>query len=439
MTVAIMSPLLITVLVFYIYGTQIRNEEAIYPNISIAGIEVSGLTRPEAMQVLGLHTYEKRSADVNVTFVFPDDSILTITGNDAKLQHNARDVINEAYSIGRGQGVITDAISYLRRLEADEVSFDIDFLLDASVLNSIVNNFTNEYNKRLNASDPVILDDRIVFTKGAGHVSADAKEVFELAYTGIYRSLEEGIPVEIVYLLPETTEFISEILDVRDSVFVQMLSSEFDRDTNSATVSATGVTFDPVEAARLIGSLESGKTGTFYLEFTDPEYTQEYLQSLLFRDLIGERTTWAHGTSNRLTNIQLSSEEINGLVLLPGEEFSFNGVVGARTAERGYMWAPALSQGETIMSIGGGVCQTSSTIYAAIKPSELLVTDQRRHGRPVPYLPWGWDATVFYPYLDFKFENNTEYPIRIEMELNDRNLTARVFGTIIDDFPIAAS
>jgi len=124
--------------------------------------------------------------------------------------------------------------------------------------------------------------------------------------------------------------------------------------------------------------------------------------------------------------------------LMPGEEFSFNETVGPRTAERGYKYAPALSQGETIMSIGGGICQVSSTIYASIRPSELLVTEQRKHGKPVPYLPWGWDATVFWNFIDFRFVNNTDYPLRIEVELDNRSLTARVWGTIKDDFPIAA-
>ena len=162
------------------------------------------------------------------------------------------------------------------------------------------------------------------------------------------------------------------------------------------------------------------------------------VDSLLFRDLIGECTTFAHGPQNRLDNIDLTTVAIDGLVLMPGDEFSFNEVVGPRTAERGYKYALALAQGEFFLSIGGGICQTSSTLYAAIRTTDLLVTEQHRHGRPVAYLPWGHDATVFYPYLDFRFVNNTNYPILIEIELVDRDLTAKFYGTIIDDFPVEA-
>jgi len=435
-TAAILSPIILTVVALYIYGVQVRDADQIYPHITIAGIDVSGQTREEAMLSLGLGKYEERSANANVTFVFPDESELVISGNDARLQHNARDVIIQAHSIGRGHGVLIDTVSYLRRLNAEEIAFNIDFLLDEEVLKSLVTTFTDDYNRRLDAAAPAVYDDHIVFTKGAGHVNADISEIYELAYNALYASLNEGTPVEINYTLPETElKFGAEILDVRDRVFVQMVSSEYDRVSNSATECAVGVDFDTVAAAYLVRDLELGQATTFYLDFTHPEYTQEHLDSLLFRDLIGERTTHVHGSESRQNNINLSSEAINGLVLKPGDEFSFNETVGQRTPERGFKYAPSLNQGETVMTVGGGICQTSSTIYASIKPSELLVTEQRRHGKPVPYLPWGWDATVYWNFIDFKFVNNTDYPIRIEVELDGRSLTARVWGTIIDDFP----
>jgi len=438
MILAILSPIIITVAAFYIFSTHIQNEERIFANISIEGIEVSGLTRSEAIQALGLPAYEERTANTQAAIIFPDDSKLLLTGNDVNLQHNARDVINEAYSIGRGRGLFLDAVSYLQRLNADEISFMIHYPLNEEMLADIVTDFTNEYNKRLTAAVPEIHEDKIIFTKGAGYVTADVNDIYQLMYNGIYKSFLDRNSVEIVYTLPDIRGFGTDILEVRESIFVQMLSSGYDIETNSATESAIGVNFDTVAAAELVRDIETGKTATFYLDFTHPEYHQEYLAGLLFRDLIGQRTTWAHGNSNRLNNIKLSSEEINGYILLPGEEFSFNRVVGQRTEERGFKPAPSLSQGETITTVGGGICQTSSTIYAALKPSDLLVTEQQRHGKPVPYLPWGWDATVFWNFIDFRFVNNTKYPIRIDITLDDRDVTAQIWGTIIDDFPRAA-
>ena len=439
MIAAILSPLILTVVAFYVYGIQVKDADQIYPHITIAGTDVSGLTREQAMLSLGLPEYEKRSAGANVTFIFPDESELTISGSDANLHHNAHELVSQAHSIGRGQGVLRDTISYLLRYNADVIAFDIEFFLDSEMLKSLVTTYTNDYNYSLNSSIPAVFDDHIVFTKGAGHIVADAGEIFEIAYDGLYKSLNEGHPVVVVYSLPETAlKFGAEIIELRDSIFVQMVSSEYDPTSNSASECAVGVDFDTVAAAFLIRDIEPGQSTTIYLDFTYPEYTQEYLDSVLFRDLIGERTTSVGGTESRAGNIDISSKAIDGLVLKPGEEFSFNETVGPRTVERGYRYAPAIINNEFVPSIGGGICQTSSTIYAAIRPTELLVTARQAHRRPISYLPPGWDATVFWGLIDFKFVNNTDYPIRINIELDGRRLTAQVWGTIKDDFPRAA-
>jgi len=435
LTVAIMTPLLITAAAFYFYGSQVQNAQQIYPNIFIAGVDVSGMTRDEAMLPLGLPAYVERSTNAHVTVTFPNESVLTVTGNDVNLYHNARDVVSEAFFIGRENGVIQNTISYLQRFNADEITFNIDYVLDSSALMEIVTDFVEEYNRILDASGPVIYEDRIVFTKGAGTVNADINGIFNLVYAGLFQSVEEKTPVDIIYSLPETNEIALEIINMRNKVLVEVISSEYSLESNSATESVIGIDFDAIEAARVLKDTETGKTAEFPFIFTHPEYSQEYLESLLFRDLIGQRTTYAQGTSNRLNNINLSSQEINGLVILSGEEFSYNETVGQRTYERGFREAPAFARGETVMAIGGGICQTSSTIYAAIKPTELLVTERRPHGQPITYLPPGWDATVVWNYIDFKFVNNTAYPLRIDIELEGRNLTAKIYGTIIDDFP----
>jgi len=435
---ALLTPLLTTVIALYIYGMNISNAEQIYDNISIDGVDVSGLTRSDAMLALPTPIYEERINNAKVSIIFPDKSKLMITGSDVGLKHNARDVVAQAYSVGRGVDVISDVISYIRRIDADEISFNIDFELSEELLKNKVALFVENYNEKLTNSTPAIKFNRVLFTKGAGRVTADIDIINDLAYIGLFESFEEGHPVEIIISLPEVRNYIHEIVEVHRNVFVPVVSSDYDRESNSATESTLGITFDMTDAVERVSDLKTGETATFMLIFTSPEYSQEYLQSLLFRDLIGKRTTYAHGSSNRLNNIDLASQAINGQILLPGEEFSFNETVGERTAARGFMMAPILIQGETGQSIGGGICQVSSTIYAGIRPSELLVTEQRRHGKPVPYLPWGWDATVFWNFIDFKFVNNTDYPLRIDVELDGRNVNAQVWGTIKDDFPRAA-
>jgi len=90
--------------------------------------------------------------------------------------------------------------------------------------------------------------------------------------------------------------------------------------------------------------------------------------------------------------------------------------------------------GATVNVIGGGICQVSSTLYSAIKDTDISVIERSPHGRPVPYLPRGRDATVFWNKLDFKFKNSLDYPIRIDFELENRSLNVKVYGTVLEDY-----
>jgi len=438
---AIIIPISVLFAAVYMFGLHIQNEARIFPSIIISGTNVSGLTKSEAIQALGVSDYDERINNARVMLIFPDASTLEITGNDVNLRHDALNIVADVFNVGRSRGLIPGVLSYIymRLPEFQVITHEIYFSLDAEMLRSITAPMTVYYNEKLDSSIPEILDDRIVFTKGAGHVNADPDAIFSLVHSGLFESFEIGAPVEIVYELTPSDTIFNDVMALREQVFVEVVSAEFDIDTNAATPCTVGVDFDFVEAARVLRETKDGATVEFELLFTYPEYSQEQLDELLFRDLLGERTTFVHGSAARVNNVTLSAEIINGHVLLPGEEFSFNRVVGRRTREAGFQAAPAIVSGEMVNVRGGGVCQTSSTLFASIRPTELRITQQQRHSRPVPYLPWGWDAAVWYPILDFRFENNTAYPLLIIMEFYERRLTSRVYGTIIDDFPIAIS
>ena len=130
--------------------------------------------------------------------------------------------------------------------------------------------------------------------------------------------------------------------------------------------------------------------------------------------LIATYTTDASTSSSaRLHNIRLALSSINGTCLEPGEVFSFNGVVGERTKAAGYRPAPAYSRMETVMEYGGGICQVSSTLYAAVEKAGLEIVERHSHSLKVTYIPKGMDATVDWGNKDFKFANNTSEAIYI--------------------------
>ena len=119
------------------------------------------------------------------------------------------------------------------------------------------------------------------------------------------------------------------------------------------------------------------------------------------------------GTSSitRISNIEVCAKAINGKILMPGEIFSFNEVVGKRTKERGYKEAPVIVNNKVESGLGGGICQVSSTLYNAVLIAGIHNIDRTHHSFPSEYVELGLDATVDWENIDFKFTNTLEYPI----------------------------
>lgn len=144
-------------------------------------------------------------------------------------------------------------------------------------------------------------------------------------------------------------------------------------------------------------------------------------------------TTETTSSANRNTNIRLAAEAITNYTLLPGETFSFNQTTGQRTAEKGYKPAAAIAGGETFDEIGGGVCQTSTTLFNAVARANLKIVDRDPHAWPSNYVDKGEDATVNWPNLDFRFKNDTEWPVFIVAWYKDRKVTVEIYGKMFEE------
>lgn len=163
------------------------------------------------------------------------------------------------------------------------------------------------------------------------------------------------------------------------------------------------------------------------VDIEKPKITKDMLKQI--KDRLGSFTTTFAGSSlGRKHNINLASSSINGKILLPSEVFSFNETTGPRDADAGYKEAKIILDGDLTPGIGGGVCQVSTTLYNAVLLSDLKIEERHPHSIPATYVEKGLDATVAYDYLDFKFSNNTNYPVYIHSEVKDNNLTITIFG-----------
>ena len=148
-----------------------------------------------------------------------------------------------------------------------------------------------------------------------------------------------------------------------------------------------------------------------YFLQTPPAITTSHLEAIdtLVASYSTEFTT---GTGNA-TNITLASQHINGILLQPGDVFSFNDVLGNTTLEKGYTYAPVIVNAKLVQGVGGGVCQVSSTLYNAVLMLGLTPIERQPHSKPSSYVPLGQDATIDWGNIDFKFKNTFNYPLYI--------------------------
>lgn len=148
--------------------------------------------------------------------------------------------------------------------------------------------------------------------------------------------------------------------------------------------------------------------------------------------LIGKSTTpLLDKSESRLNNIYIASEKIDKTVVNPGEEFSFNAVVGKRTKAKGYEEAPIIIKTKNGpvkgYDIGGGICQISTTLYNAVEEAGLKVTERHEHSKDVGYVEKGEDATVSYGTADFKFVNTRKYPVVIRVRRGKKTITVELY------------
>lgn len=142
------------------------------------------------------------------------------------------------------------------------------------------------------------------------------------------------------------------------------------------------------------------------------------------------------GELNRSYNIKYACSKINGYVLMPGETFSMNEVLGPRTLENGYKDAKVILMDDLVDSPGGGVCQVTTTLYIAVLKSDLQVVRRTPHTFQIGYVSPGLDATIAENYLDFKFRNDKTYPVSLFAEVDGGALNIKVLGKRENDYTV---
>lgn len=210
--------------------------------------------------------------------------------------------------------------------------------------------------------------------------------------------------------------------------------ARYDIPTGKVVEGRIGVSLDPQAAAFALDAAAPGERLLLPADVTYPSMTAAELEAVLFRDVLGSASTHVGGTGIRRGNVKLAGESCNGVVLNDGDVFDYNAVVGKRTTDRGFGAAPAYVNGETVDTLGGGICQVSSTIYYATLLAKLEIVERYAHRYAPSYITWGMDATVSWGGPEFRFKNDTGYPIRLDVTYDAKNnIKVDIVGTKTDD------
>jgi vancomycin resistance protein YoaR len=232
------------------------------------------------------------------------------------------------------------------------------------------------------------------------------------------------------------SERLAKILDPRLADFeIRARNARFAVDGTRVRIlpSRTGLALDGPRAAKSIAHAALGTTGreaTLLLTAHPPDLTTKEASELGIRERLTTFTTdMGPSSSNRIHNVHLMANYIDGTIVRPGETFSFNESVGPRTEERGFREGQMIVGSLLLPSIGGGVCQTATTLFNNAWEAGLPITERHNHSFYISHYPVGRDATVSWDGPDFGFRNDMANAILIKAAYTNDTLTFSFYGT----------
>lgn len=420
-------PLIVLIILLAILSTIFAlinmNNTNIIDGVFIQGIDVSNLSVEDAKSKLSSIVNEYISKEITLQY---EDFSKTLVPSQFNVNFDVDSAVQTAYSIGRSGNVFENNFAILNALlNSNNIGQNMEY--DSELLDALLLELNNELPGRMENSGYYVDGTSLIIDSGKEGVNVDT----EVLANRIAKALNDINNQDIVIEIPVVNVAPSPIdLDaIYNEVHKDPVDAYYTTDPYVVHPSSTGLDFDISmdEAREMLKTYQ--EEYTIPLKVTYPSVSTNDIGSEAFPDLLSSfRTSFTSSNSNRSTNIRLCSEKINGTVLMPGETFSFNQVVGKRTPEAGFKPATAYSGGKVVQEYGGGICQVSSTLYNAVLYANLEITERTNHGYKPSYVDPGLDATVSWGGPDFKFTNNRDYPIRIVCDTSNKILNIYIYG-----------
>lgn len=419
--------------------------DVFFPNTTINGVDVAGMTVQQAGEELGstlpqrtmafyLPLTDKSGDGVTAPegeTLYDPEPAATVSceslGITQDLDYTA--YAQSVYDRSQGQsGFFQGGWSFLAHLFRSQGAKGVYLEPDETVFRQKLSELAQTFSRPAQDTSYEVGQDSLTVTRELDGLAVTEADLEQPIREALSSEADGAVYVDAAILPAQTLS----AQDIHDAVAGSMKNAGYDAATDSITPEQAGAEFDVAEAQSLLDAASPGETVEIPADIQQPHVTAAELKDVLFRDVLGQCRTHVSGTSARINNVKLSAAACNGVVLNTGDVFSYNATTGQRTTAKGYQAAPAYVGGETVDEVGGGVCQTSSTIYYACLRANLEITERYAHRYVPAYIDWGMDATVSWGGPDYKFTNNTDYPIKIVATYSGGYLTVKILGTNVD-------
>ena len=400
-----------------------KNSNVIQSGIYIKGINVSGLTKEEAIELVSKDLKNQMNDHITLTY---KNHEFYVDVEQIEAQFNVEASVNFAFNISKSGKVLKDIQEYISVLMTN-INIEPKLTYNEKALEEYLKNIEANLPDQLVQSSYYVEDDELIITNGingAGIIMEEMKDTIIEAIQDItFAKSYIAITTYVKYPEPINVDKIPE------EVYRVAENAYFTTEPYAVFSHVVGINFNAEKIKNKINESPNLEEYKIALDYTIPEITVNDLGMEAFPDLLSSFST-KYNTSNkdRTTNLRLASNKINGTVIMPGETFSYNKVVGKRTIAAGYKEADIYQDGQVVSGLGGGICQVTTTLYNAVIDANLSIVSRRNHMFVPSYANPGNDATVAWGSTDFKFKNDRDYPIKIESSVNGGIANVKIYG-----------
>ena len=397
------------------------NNDKIMKGINIEGIDVSGLTKEEAMQKMQTIYNEKKEKEVNIKY---EDYETSLNPTLMEVNYDLEKAVDEAYLVGKKDNIFINNYNILFTMITKK-NINVDMTLNEEVTKQTIEDIGVKMPGIVIESSYSVEEDELIITKGKEGIYIDTEALLSKVKENLkdINLKEDYIEIPVISKAPQPID----IDKIHEEIYKEAQDAYYTKEPFAVYPEVEGVDFNVEEAKKILE--EDKEEYVIKLTITKPKVTLDQIGSEAFPDRLATFTTrYDVSDVDRTTNLVIACQKINGKVVLAGETFSYNKALGPRTAAAGYKNGKIYAGGEVVDGIGGGICQISSTLYNTVLMSNLEIVERRNHQFVTSYLPAGRDATVVYGTTDFKFKNTRKYPVRIVASAKNGIATVSMYG-----------